>query len=44
MSLLERSPATVERPDADVLRDGRLGGFEPEELATRFGAASAQVG
>ena len=37
MSVLQRTPATAGRGDAEILRDGRLGGFEPEELAARFG-------
>ena len=37
MSILERAVATAGRGDAEILRAGRLGGFDPEELATRFG-------
>ncbi|MDQ6795264.1 MAG: arginine decarboxylase [Chloroflexota bacterium] len=37
MSVLERAPVRPGRGDAEILRDGRLGGFDPEELAARFG-------
>jgi len=37
VSILERAPATAWRGDGEILRASRLGGFDPEELAARFG-------
>jgi diaminopimelate decarboxylase len=37
VSVLERAPVAAARDDAEIHRAGRLGGFDPEELATRFG-------